>query len=154
MKLILPFLLLATVAMGQTKIGNITISDSVAQKYFLNCYNFPDTVAIDRPDCNGCSWSNEEMKSANEHQHEIGLLSIGKAYRSVYHKAGIDTLWDVENLTNGTHSKAYSKIVNFPAETTQEFIGYLVPRKPSEIDFIKWQHKIFVLKVGTTDTLK
>jgi hypothetical protein len=162
MKTLLTLILIfvCSLAFGQVKIGNITIADSTAQKYFLDCYQHTDTIKLkdemqDVPVVGRTENSISYMPMSFEQEMEykapviefnnnVIKNSIGKAYKSVFYPAEIDTLWnEYWSASNGKsgHSKEYSKIENVPARTEQEFIGYLVPRKPSEIDFIKWEVK-------------
>lgn len=86
---------------AQTKIGNITLSDSEAKAYFLDCYNRPDTIPTKSQNdfsCTNCSRPMAEFDRAK-------------------------------------------KIEQVPAGSYKEERGYLIPRKPSEIDFIRWKAK-------------
>jgi|GEM_PF-2071773 hypothetical protein len=152
--------LVASAGVAQTKIGNITISDSLAQRYFLYLYQHPDTVSEkSEDDYRTIHWNadhtsgyadpetfeqGQQIKNmVNEFNGNLHHAAIGKAYKSVHYKAHIDTEWkDMWFGTGGSgHSKDYTKIVNVPDTTEQEFIGFLVPRKPTEQDFIKWMAK-------------
>lgn len=152
--------LMPVMGLGQTKIGNLTISDSEASAYFLYCYQHPDTVQEKSEDDyrtthwnadHTSGWSDPETfeqgqqikNMVNEFNGNLHHMAIGKVYRAVFYKAHIDTEWTGMLFGGGKsgHSKTWTKINNVPDRTEQEFIGFLAPRKPSEQDFIKWKYR-------------
>ncbi len=161
MKIILTILscLLLASAGAQIKIGNIAVSDSIGKKYLLDCYQHPDTMKLkdewqDVPVLSRSANMVEYMPMTPEQEMQykqpirdynsrIVQNSIGKAFKSIPYNAHADTLWtSIWSDGNGwKHSKDYYQIVQVPAGADREFIGFLVPRKPTEEDFIKWLSK-------------
>jgi len=73
---------------AQTKIGNITIADSIAQKYFLYLYQHPDTLTREYVD--GCGDEMEkEVKAYNEWLSKVAIRHI---VVEITHPAEIDTV--------------------------------------------------------------
>jgi hypothetical protein len=167
MKTLITTLLLAFIALsvsGQTKIGSITISDNVANKYFLDCYRHPDTLTREYVD--GCGDAMEkEVKVYNEW---LSYASIKHIVVHIKHPAEIDTIKKFMTISGTSyncpfgsikHEKPYFsptthvpvkgykghekefEIVNEPEWVESVEIGFEVPRKPTEIDFIKWLAK-------------
>jgi hypothetical protein len=97
--------LIISITMGQTKIGNITVSDSVAKKFFLYLYKHPQKIK------------------------ERGY-------------------WLYDNGSGSYHISQEQKIADeaYNKQIADNSIGfkdgcYLVPHKPTEINFIKWINK-------------
>lgn len=157
--LLLPlFVVISLICYSQTKIGNITVPDSIADKYFLYCYKHPDTVREkSREDYITIHWdeghtfgysdpvsqeqSNYINSTVDKFNGNLHKSAIGKAFKITPYKAHVDTSFDAY-YSSGGHSKTYSRIVQVPEGFYTEFIGFLVPRKPTEIDFIKWKMKL------------
>lgn len=150
--LLLSLLLTEGCVKGQSlKIGALTIDSATTDRYLLDCYKHPDTVKEREWDeglwvGNSMSIQNsraDELKAQpNQFNGDLHRSAIGKAYKYTPYKAHADTLWETwySDLNGHSgHSKSYSGIKQVPAGTTIEFIGFLVPRKPSETDFIKWK---------------
>jgi len=114
------------------KIGNITISDADAKAYFLDCYMRPDTA-----------FASDEYNS-----RDFVKYSIGKIYKPWHIDAHIDTLYDGEPINDyyGLLSNSKPKLTTKTKVTYEhiapkngtDFIGYTIPRKPSETDYIKY----------------
>jgi hypothetical protein len=148
-KLLLLILILLSIGVkAQTvKIGNITIDSATAQKYFLFLYQHPDTIRLES------EWIGVNEHSADEdnrpiraRNNEIIKNSIEHVKRTVYYKAYADTSYDGAIWASGnwnTYKKKAKHIVitQRKAGSYVEDLGYTVPRKPSEIDFIKWTIK-------------
>jgi hypothetical protein len=98
---------------AQIKIGNITIDNRTAEKYFLYCYSHPDTVcernAYSYLPCENCIIRGDDFDKA---------------------KALADS------FNEQLHRDAISEYKGDGWEIPKRF---LVPRKPSEVDFIKWK---------------
>lgn len=84
-------------AEAQTKIGNITIPDSIAKAYFLDCYNRPDTARFESMYMLTNACGDEQNRQAEER--------------------------------NAIKAKDCIEVFNW---------GCPIPRKPTEIDFIKY----------------
>lgn len=160
-------LLCCMAAFGQTKIGNITIADSVASKYLMYLYQHPDTVQLkdkwqDYPVMSRSSYSVVYMPMSYEQQlsyeqpirdYNANVInnSIGKAYKTVDYPAGIDTVRkDGNYFTNSVdwhkdykiHPDKYKTKAHDAAKYSVE-IGYLVSKHPTEQGFIKWFSTIY-----------
>jgi hypothetical protein len=150
-KLSLLLLLLPLSLLAQIKIGNITIPDSVAQKYFLDCYSHPDTVKpkseYEFYSCTNCTVSNEETQRAknmsDDFNENLKKCNIGDVRDTVYYKASDITLYDGIVYASFDYQKGAKKITikHFDAGKYVDWKGYLMPRKPSEQDFVKWYNE-------------
>jgi len=112
-------ILTSTFCFGQTKIGNITIPDSEAQRYFLDCYRHPDTV-YEKTESDGViiHWNAE---------HTAGYGDPESRKQSEARKQRVDAYnADLRRIA----------IAKYGDSIPQK---WLVARKPSEIDFIKWK---------------
>lgn len=143
--------MVATVGVkGQSKIGNITVSDSVAKAYLLDCYNHPEKLTeksvYDYWSCNNCSIPGSEWDKIKDkvesYNNQLRKDAIGHWVDTVKYQAGVDTVYEGYVFGNGK-STHYGKatIQPHPAGVRLDYKGYLVPRKPSEIDFIRWLAK-------------
>lgn len=137
---------------AQTKIGELTVSDSTAKKYFLDCYNHPDTIKersshdYGIPDCSGCSFNYNDFtnaeREAKDYNSQLKNNSIGKVTHVVNVPARIDTSYYFNSFVSNKHLKQKPLITHREAYSYIEFVGWLIPRKPAEQDFIKWYAKI------------
>lgn len=158
-------LLPALTVNAQIKIGNITLPDSIVKAYLLDCYQHPDTIAKrnsqDFGCCINCSMPAEDFRDCDTRAREFNIKlrenSIsGEIIKTVYYKAYYDTVYEHSNLlmfpsgmsakeNDSYNKKQRGKVVsiNFnPAGSYQINTGkFLIPRKPSESDFIKWFNK-------------
>lgn len=161
---------------GQTKIGNLTIPDSIAQKYFMDCYSHPDTVTLKTIWDNRTKFSfggmtyyssyslDEEAKErvrVDSYNETIKALAIKQIVDTIYLAAYKDTVFNkqmggilaesgrTDNEIKAINAKyrqvekksGIKEIKDVPAETyIQPTNTYLVPRKPSEQDFIRWNY--------------
>lgn len=119
MKYLLPFLFLMSFAcQAQIKIGDITISDSLAKEYFLDCYQYPETTYT--------GWL----------QHPIYLEEV---------IGSLDTLdyWGIH--TNRIIERYPNKTVKLRADTIlPEYKTY--PRTPSASDFAAFMRRKYKTK--------
>ena len=146
--LLLAILLLCAVSgKAQTKIGDITIADSIAQKYFADCYLRPDTIPLKtmrdfNGNCNGCYVNVEEenkfKRYMDEYNENLLRISIGRVTDTVRYSSGVDTIYNW--YSNTTHSKTFT-LYKHDAGYYVNYGVYLVPRKPNEQDFIRWRWK-------------
>jgi hypothetical protein len=105
------FMLLPVSVLSQIKIGDITISDSLAREYFLDCYKKSDTITV------------QELRDKDP-------------YRYLYSEKGcaMSDAWfnDIVKKSIGT---IYSKSMpRYPK-------AYLIARTPSAYDFGVWMVK-------------
>lgn len=157
MKIVL-FLLLSVSVTAQIKIGNITLPDSIAEAYFLDCYIHPDTI-VERKDFAGATVS--YRSAMEEFNRELAKSSLsGEILKTIHYEAHRDTTYEggllyaatgmTDKEINDYNKKNRGKIVSIesiPAGSYRRHTGkFLVPRKPSEIDFIKY----FKNKICTT----
>jgi len=144
---ILFFVLISTAMNAQIKIGNITLPDSIAKEYLLDCYSHPDIVQL---------------------RHTMDFydnLPLEKFHNTPYKNTGIQDSMDLmlkthgsivysgysRTLINGNYEEAKRKSEEQNAYIKTNSIGkikdawgwewYLIPRKPTEIDLIKWLAK-------------
>lgn len=68
--LTLSLIAVSITAMAQTKIGNITISDSEAQAYFLDCYSHPDTARFESEYMMTDRWGDEQNRLIRERNEQ------------------------------------------------------------------------------------
>ncbi len=143
------------------KIGNISINEKTATAYLLDCYMHPDTLTREYVD--GCGESMEkEVKAYNDW---LSYAAIKHIVVEIKHPAEVDTIksyWSAMGksytcpygsikhekpyFSSTTHTpvKGYKghetefTIINSPEWIEKVEIGFAVPRKPTEIDFIKW----------------
>lgn len=128
---------------GQIKIGDITIDNKIAKEYFQDCYLHPDIVTPEQEYGLPDEWGREQNSLIRERNNELIIRSIGKRYDTIYYEAYNDTLYDGVLWASYDFKKGVKKITieHQKAGRYIQFKGYLIPRKPSEIDFIKWQNK-------------
>lgn len=144
---------------GQSKIGALTIPDSIFREYLLDCYNRPDTLRGKNLFDNihdGQTFMADEYdrmrKDVEDYNKWLQSVTIGEVVKTVHYKARIDTIY-----TDGSSSeyefiiadkpiknkpKKIASIQNVPAGSYVDHKGlWLVPRKPTEYDYIKWVKK-------------
>lgn len=149
---------------AQVKIGNITIDNETAQRYFADCYMHPDTLTREYVD--GCG--DEMEKEVKEYNNWLSYASIKHIVVEINHPASMDTITtgslqfieEMNNCPYGSikHEKPYFEPKHTPvkgykgheksftifpvaAYVERVEIGFAVPRKPTETDFIKWTIK-------------
>lgn len=141
-------LLCAVFCQAQLKIGSITVDSETAKKYIADCYLHPDTVRpksmYDFLSCTNCSVSNEEIQRAkimaDDFNENLIKYNIGEVIDTVHYEAHSDTLYDGVLFANYDYKKDAKniEIEHQPAWSYVDWKGYLMPRKPSEQDFVKW----------------
>lgn len=121
-KLFLLVCLTATDLLAQNiKIGDIAVSDSLAKKYFLDCYQHPDTIR-NQPYSNG-DWFDQKFKKS------IGWYDPNQKKTSKIYKSG-------DSIT-----------FSFWGNPFDGFI--IVPRDPTAADFRDWFFRITKTKGKT-----
>src|ERR1700742_4064772 len=88
MKKLLILLLFPMCAFSQTKIGNLTVDNETAQRYFLDCYNHPDTLTREYVD--GCGEAME--REAKQYNEWLLSVLIKRIVVEIKHPAGFDTI--------------------------------------------------------------
>ena len=144
-------ILLPLMSHSQFKIGNISIDSTIFYKYLADCYSRPDTVKeksqYDFLSCINCPVPNDELRyaklMADQFNDNLKKNNIGKIVDTIYYKMGNDTLYDGILWASWDYKKRAKKIEvkPHPAGSYLHFRGYLMPRKASEEDFIKWANK-------------
>lgn len=150
---------------GQTlKVGTLTLDSATANKYLLDCYRHPDTLTREYVD--GCG--DEMEKQVKAYNEWLTSVAIEHIVVEVKHPASVDTIKRSVGFyaSSGTsymcphgsikHEKPYFfsmkhtpvkgykghekefTIVNNEGWVEKVEIGFAVPRKPSEIDYIKY----------------
>lgn len=109
MKKYLILLLLAISIQAQIKIGDITINESLAKEYFMDCHTHPDTVIVHR-----------DNMLANGVWFDRFTDNLGNKYSS----------WD--DLLSKCYLGEIKDTNNFFCWT------FLKPRKPTAQDFSEW----------------
>jgi len=148
MKKLLILILLPFIGISQVKIGEITITEQQAKEYFLDCYNNPDTID---------GKVNNYVET--DFEKELRKIAIRQLYDTVLIKAHYDTTFNYpfvnptpfgrlsysqyleerEKVRNISRKSGISSIKYIPDRTRIiQTHFYLVPRKPSEIDYIKY----------------
>jgi hypothetical protein len=144
-KLFIIGLFISICCFGQSKIGNITMSDSIIKLYLFDCYNHPNIVSFEHNydfntnKCFDCPYHEDEMK--NE--------SI-VAQKSAYLKKSIISII-IERIDTTTVNWQYPEVIIKTFKKNGETwyivkhpkwkivrIDYYIPRETSENDFIKW----------------
>ena len=151
MKLLVLFMLISFSSIGQ-KIGNLSIDSITFQKYIVDCYKHPDTLKAksftDFGCCSNCAQLSSEAdrcrEKADQYNDQLEKNSInGQIYKTIYYKAYYDTIycdgirWSYPKMDNS--KREIDSIILIPKGSYVVGTGkYLVPRKPTESDFIKW----------------
>lgn len=104
---------------AQSKIGNVTVADSVFSRYIFDCYKHPDKLyyqgwKFSEP-VDGFSTLNREQEIKDD------------LYNAILDK---NKIRDFYEFYNHDHK-------------TKHIAGCYVPRKPTEQDFIKWYTKTY-----------
>lgn len=159
MKFLFFLLLLSTASVAQMKIGSLTVKDSLGLAYLMDCYKHPDTIPHKEL---VSSWQMLGGGSYMEYYYPdkdvrvaynetISKAAIRQLTDSIYHPSFQDTSFNYEPSfwisDNNRMQKERIKqrlsgvksIRTIPAFTEwRPNRLFLVPRQPSESDFIKW----------------
>lgn len=141
MKTTLLILFISGMIYGQIKIGELTVADSIAEKYLLYCYSTPDTT-----------WFFKYYTSKKETEKaEIELAKkLSKAKTS---KDSLEIRLDNFGLSIGRmvdNKESYlsdrnigriekSEVVD--DDITNFYVGYLTKREPTGRDYLEWYIK-------------
>ena len=149
---------------GQLKIGNITVNDSIGKLYLLDCHKHPDTVKVKRMWEQYSGMSSYSYTYEQERQEKLFVESfnapilkynIGRIIDTSRYAAHIDTVYNADTtglffiMSSNPDDKikdiarrkksGIKEIKQVPyREYTYPSDRYLIPRTPSEQDFVKW----------------
>lgn len=153
---ILIILLMPCACMAQNKIGNITVSEIEFKNYLTNCYQKPDTISrrteYDYGACMNCTFyapdRDMQKRLAEDYNEQLERISIGIIMDTSRYPPYNDTIFSdgsssIINSFNKAKPKKGSVVKNITTYPASEYIRdtgkRLVPRKPTEEDFIKWK---------------
>jgi hypothetical protein len=118
-----PAIGLPFVGWAQFKIGEITIDSATARQYFVDCYIHPDTLKFKT------WWEFSEIERPKNRPYMIDAPpaadAAAEAYNAQLKREAIEVL-----------TKGYTNY-------------YIRPRKPTELDFIRWYAKTHIGNVAT-----
>lgn len=117
-KIILILLITSLACKGQIKIGDITISDSLAKEYFLDCYQRPDTF--------------------KKKYSGISYVNGGERFMTNYEIEQKNEMENFNSWLDKNKIKVLRKYGNYKGEKYTEDEWYLVPRTPSASDFAEF----------------
>lgn len=136
--ILIAFVFIGFNTFAQFKIGSITIDSETFKDYMADCYIHPDTVKDINPYeglCDGClidaNVQDERERRAKDFNNNLRKNNVGIVTDTVYFQVGVDTLYT-------TSGSKITSILKHDAGYYVNYNGYLMPRSPSEQDFIKW----------------
>lgn len=139
------FVLTALTARAQFKIGSIEVTSDVFKEYIFDCYSKPDTVS---PGSSSMGWHSSQEEHERWEEKRDALIKGGTPIKK-WNEAYNDSVFEHSEwrswFTPAQNRKLRGKLLRVKkveAHTYEYFTGYyLVPRTPSERDFVIWYAK-------------